>query len=116
LRRLMAKRDRRAYRRERYRAGLETWASLGPEAHVRAKARSAASLATYHGKLKRQPCEVCGATGGVERHHPDYSKPLAVEWLCPEHHRERERANAIDQKENAMKRQPGSSFVGGGRR
>jgi hypothetical protein len=46
----------------------------------------------YHGKLKRQPCEVCGATENIERHHEDYSKPLDVQWLCPTHHRERERA------------------------
>jgi hypothetical protein len=35
--------------------------------------------------LVPQPCEVCGATK-VEKHHPDYSKPLEVRWLCREHH------------------------------
>lgn len=33
------------------------------------------------GKLKRQPCEVCSDLK-VDAHHDDYSKPLAVRWLC----------------------------------
>jgi hypothetical protein len=39
------------------------------------------------GKLKRQPCEVCGETK-VDGHHEDYSKPLEVRWLCRKHHNE----------------------------
>lgn len=27
-------------------------------------------------------CEVCGKVGKVVAHHPDYSKPYSVEWLC----------------------------------
>lgn len=27
-------------------------------------------------------CEICGATEGLEKHHPDYSKPLEVITLC----------------------------------
>jgi hypothetical protein len=27
-------------------------------------------------------CERCGATENLERHHPDYSKPLEVQTLC----------------------------------
>ena len=38
--------------------------------------------------LKRQPCW-CGAT--AEAHHPDYDKPLEVEWLCKKHHMEKHR-------------------------
>lgn len=40
-------------------------------------------------------CEDCGETAreGIEPalhgHHPDYSKPLEVEWLCPRCHRAR---------------------------
>ncbi len=40
------------------------------------------------GKIQRQPCEVCGTTKKVQAHHDDYSKPLAVRWLCRKHHRE----------------------------
>lgn len=36
---------------------------------------------------EKKPCEKCGDTN-VHGHHPDYSKPLEVIWLCPKHHRE----------------------------
>lgn len=35
------------------------------------------------GKIKRQSvCEKCDSNFKVEGHHPDYSKPLEVMWLC----------------------------------
>ena len=40
------------------------------------------------GKIKRSSCEVCGASQGIHGHHPDYSKPFQVIWLCPIHHKE----------------------------
>lgn len=39
------------------------------------------------GRLVKQPCEICGETK-VEAHHPDYEKPLEVNWLCSKHHAE----------------------------
>lgn len=61
----------------------------------RAKARDAVGNAIKAGKLKRGPCEVCGiepkrvnGRSVVEAHHEDYSKPLAVRWLCHYHHRQ----------------------------
>jgi hypothetical protein len=45
---------------------------------------------TRHGKLTRKPCEVCGENK-VHAHHPDYSKPREVIWLCPVHHKEEHR-------------------------
>lgn len=35
--------------------------------------------------LKKQPCQVCGAESS-HAHHDDYSRPLDVNWLCPQHH------------------------------
>ena len=37
----------------------------------------------YHrrGVLIPEACERCGELK-VEKHHPDYTKPLKVEWLC----------------------------------
>jgi hypothetical protein len=58
-----------------------------PDFRVRILARSAARAAIRDGRLTRQPCEICGATN-VEAHHDDYSKALAVRWLCQLHHHE----------------------------
>lgn len=45
------------------------------------------------GRLDRQPCRACGDPDS-HAHRPDYSKPLAVQWLCPADHREVHRATA----------------------
>lgn len=39
------------------------------------------------GKLKRLPCFICGEEK-TEAHHPDYSMPLDVVWMCKKHHSE----------------------------
>jgi hypothetical protein len=44
--------------------------------------------AIERGELIRQPCLICGVEN-TQAHHPDYSKPLHVEWLCRAHHGER---------------------------
>lgn len=31
-------------------------------------------------------CERCGETNNLEAHHPDYSKPKQVQWLCRKCH------------------------------
>jgi len=58
-------------------------------------ARSILNREILSGRIKKQPCSVCGADR-VEAHHPDYAQPLRVQWLCPAHHKElhrRERVN-----------------------
>jgi hypothetical protein len=52
----------------------------------RRKAHHAVTNAIRDGKLTKQPCFICGDL--AEAHHPDYSRPLAVVWLCNKHHRE----------------------------
>ena len=51
-------------------------------------AREAVKRALRSGQLVRpEACDDCGST--VEQpqaHHPDYSQPLAVEWLCRDCH------------------------------
>lgn len=49
------------------------------------KARAKLAYAVKTGQITKKPCEVCGATK-VHGHHPDYSKPLEVQWLCAKHH------------------------------
>jgi len=39
------------------------------------------------GRLTRLNCKVCGELK-TEGHHPDYSQPLKVIWLCKKHHME----------------------------
>jgi ribosomal protein S27AE len=48
-------------------------------------AHLAVQQAISSGKLKKQPCEVCGAAV-VDAHHDRYDEPLNVRWLCRRHH------------------------------
>jgi hypothetical protein len=50
-------------------------------------ARAAVNRSLRSGLLVRKPCEVCDCEQ-VDAHHDDYSKPLAVRWLCRKHHLE----------------------------
>ena len=54
---------------------------------LRAKVRDAVKYALKTGKLTRLPCFVCGELES-HGHHPDYSRPLDVVWLCKPHHDE----------------------------
>ncbi len=51
------------------------------------RARNSLKNAVRLGKIKKQPCEICGETK-VDAHHEDYSKQFAVKWLCRKHHSE----------------------------
>lgn len=62
---------------------------------IKEKARIKLRYAITRGKIKPQPCEVCGklpilknGQRGIHGHHDDYSKPLKVRWLCGKHHAE----------------------------
>lgn len=50
------------------------------------KAHQLLQYAVKSGKIQKFPCEKCGAVN-VHAHHDDYSKPLAVRWLCPADHK-----------------------------
>ncbi len=54
----------------------------------RRKANARAYLNAYvnKGKIKKEPCVVCGEMEKVEAHHEDYDKPLEVIWYCRKHH------------------------------
>lgn len=52
------------------------------------KARAAVSYALKMGRLtKPTECTRCGSESRIEGHHPDYSKPLEVLWLCVRCHK-----------------------------
>jgi hypothetical protein len=44
--------------------------------------------AILRGEIVRQSCEVCNQGGKTHAHHPDYSQPTLIKWLCPRHHKE----------------------------
>lgn len=76
----------RAKRPERIKHRAEVtqrWREQYPE---RAAAHNAVSNAVRDGKLDKEPCYFCGEER-VEAHHPDYTKPLDVVWLCARCHR-----------------------------
>lgn len=49
------------------------------------EAKNAVNYAIKVGKLKREPCVVCGKEN-VIGHHEDYSNKIDVTWLCRPHH------------------------------
>lgn len=59
----------------------EEWKRDNPE---RASAVQYANNAVRDGRIERSAaCEGCGALDRrIEKHHPDYSRPLLVVWLC----------------------------------
>ena len=84
--------ERERYVRKMKRLHGDDWkprerAPADPMTKVKRRAREAAKKATKTGKLVKLPCWVCG-NEQVEAHHPDYSSPLDVVWLCRQHHQE----------------------------
>lgn len=62
--------------RERIRA----WDRNNPE---KRKAYGVLKYAVKIGAIEKpEACERCGKKARLHAHHPDYSKPLAVDWLC----------------------------------
>lgn len=71
------------HRKENAKRVIEQWKQDYPE---RRAAHMKVLYALRSGKLERLPCWICGAK--AEAHHPDYSAPLDVVWLCPLHHKQ----------------------------
>ena len=82
---------RKAYQRtpafaESHEAAAKRWAERHPE---RRKASHMVGNAIRDGKLVPWPvCAVPECCGKPQGHHPDYSRPLDVVWLCDKHHKE----------------------------
>lgn len=57
------------------------------EGKSKQRARSVINHGIRDGKITKPTlCEVCGLPGKLEAHHPDYSKPTDVKWLCKQCH------------------------------
>lgn len=66
------------------------WKKKNPltgEQKRKAIARTYSHIYRDRGFIQREACSECGAHN-AEMHHPDYSKPLEVVWLCRACHRE----------------------------
>ncbi len=51
------------------------------------RAQGVAARSVKTGKIKvKTNCESCGVGGRLHKHHPDYSLPNLVVWLCPKCH------------------------------
>lgn len=67
--------------------GKETMAKKSKRMFIKHRSKMYARGVLRHavkmGRIKKpQECERCGATGKIDGHHTDYSKPLDVMWLC----------------------------------
>ena len=65
-------------------AYMREWRETHPltaEQKFKDNCRSYANTYLRRGKLLRKPCQKCGDKRS-QMHHEDYSKPLAVTWLC----------------------------------
>jgi hypothetical protein len=58
-----------------------THSQLKPEQRLRANARAYARTYLSRGKIQQLPCQYCGSADS-QMHHPDYTKPLGVEFVC----------------------------------
>lgn len=83
LRRYDKERSTEPHRRELAKRVSAQWRKRHP---LRKKAQTALRGAVLAGKVTPLPCFVCGEK--AEAHHPDYSAPLDVVWLCSPHHKQ----------------------------
>jgi hypothetical protein len=78
----------RAFDRDRgNRQPAEYFAAYRSKNPLRYLANNAVNNALRSGRITRLPCFVCGSTRSVA-HHPDYSQPISVIWLCQAHHKQ----------------------------
>ena len=77
------KRGKLPHRIEKRNAIVKKWTKDHPD---RSRAQQKLRRAVKSGIVKKYPCLICGEKS--EAHHPDYSRPLDVVWLCSAHHKQ----------------------------
>ena len=85
----------------RYMRGWRKTHRLTPEQARKDNCRSYAGVYLRRGKLVRAPCERCGDEKS-QMHHPDYSQPLLVRWLCRPCHLAEHRAHVEHSEKAAL--------------
>jgi len=85
------KRSKARLKTDYFRKYIKQWKNQSKKHYTFYKLKDCARHKVYNalktGKLKRMPCVVCKKLK-VYAHHPDYSKPLDIVWLCSYHHHE----------------------------
>lgn len=71
------------HRIEKNKLITKQWKASNPE---RRAAQTLLGNAIRAGRIRKHPCLLCGRP--AEAHHPDYSAPLDVVWLCSAHHKQ----------------------------
>lgn len=86
------RKQRLAYFKNRFKQNKKTIVARRSviDDHIKLAVNAKLRYAVRTGKVKKLPCEVCGNKNS-QGHHPDYSKPLEVLWLCDKHHKEHHR-------------------------
>ena len=78
-----SQRQRRKYNPDdpiKHRAGVKKWAAEHPAA---TRAKNVIHNGIRAGRIFRPGvCSRCGEIARIEGHHPDYTKPEEVIWLC----------------------------------
>ena len=67
-----------------YRRFVEAGGTKTDTEQMKERVRLKTIKAVKQGKILQKPCVVCGKK--AQAHHPDYTKPLKVLWLCSAHH------------------------------
>lgn len=66
-------------------ANAARWRKNNPDGY---RAQTALNNAVRDGRIRKEPCALCGGSEHVHAHHKDYAEPLVVVWLCAKcHHR-----------------------------
>lgn len=63
----------------------ERWQRWYADNKHKQSAHNIVRQALLKGVMTKEPCVQCGNTT-TDAHHPDYSEPLKVIWLCRKHH------------------------------
>jgi len=69
---------------------MRSWRKTHPptaEEYAKQRCRAYTNVLIKRGHLVRGECIFCGE-GPAEAHHPDYTRPRLVVWMCKQHHRE----------------------------